>query len=36
MFANTGVTTSKESMIMAALITLGLLTIYFAALFHSG
>src|SRR2546426_283722 len=36
MFDNTRVTTSKESTIMAALITLGLLTIYFAALFHSG
>jgi hypothetical protein len=36
LFDNTRVTTPKESMIMAALITLGLLTIYFAALFHSG
>jgi hypothetical protein len=36
LFDNTRVTTSKESTIMAVLITLGLLTIYFAALFHSG
>jgi len=36
LFGNTRVTTSKESTIVAALITLGLLTIYFAALFHSG
>jgi hypothetical protein len=36
LFDSTRVTTVKESTIMAALITLGLLTIYFAALFHSG
>ena len=36
MFDSTKGTSSKESMTMAVLITLGLLTIYFAALFHSG
>jgi len=36
MFDNTKGTSSKESTTMAVLITLGLLTIYFAALFHSG
>jgi len=36
MFDNTKGTSSKESITMAVLITLGLLTIYFAALFHSG
>ncbi len=36
MFNNTIGTNSKESISMAVLITLGLLTIYFAALFHSG
>src|SRR5438445_11939277 len=36
MFDNSKVVTSKESITMAILITLGLLTIYFAALFHSG
>jgi hypothetical protein len=36
LFDNTRMATSKESTIMAALMTLGLLTIYFAALFHSG
>jgi hypothetical protein len=36
LFNNTKAVSSKESITMAALITLGLLTIYFAALFHSG
>ena len=36
MFDNSNRTSSKESITMAVLITLGLLTIYFAALFHSG
>jgi hypothetical protein len=36
MFDNSNLTSSKESIMMAVLITLGLLTIYFAALFHSG
>ncbi len=36
MFDSAKVTSSKESITMAVLITLGLLTIYFAALFHSG
>jgi hypothetical protein len=36
LFNNAKVIGSKESITMAVLITLGLLTIYFAALFHSG
>jgi len=36
MFDNAKAASSKESITMAVLITLGLLTIYFAALFHSG
>jgi len=36
MFNKANPASSKESMTMAVLITLGLLTIYFAALFHSG
>jgi hypothetical protein len=36
LFGNAKATNSKESIAMALLITLGLLTIYFAALFHSG
>ena len=36
MFDNSNRTSSKESITMAVLIALGLLTIYFAALFHSG
>jgi zinc transporter ZupT len=36
MFDNSNPTSPKESITMAALMTLGLLTIYFAALFHSG
>jgi hypothetical protein len=36
MFDNAKAASSKESITMALLITLGLLTIYFAALFHSG
>lgn len=36
LFNNMKVIGSKESITMAALMTLGLLTIYFAALFHSG
>jgi len=36
MFDNSNSTTSKESITLAVLIILGLLTIYFAALFHSG
>ncbi len=35
MFDNSNAASSKESITMAVLITLGLLTIYFAALFHS-
>ena len=35
-FDNAKAASSKESITMAVLITLGLLTIYFAALFHSG
>jgi hypothetical protein len=36
MFENAKAASPKESITMAVLITLGLLTIYFAALFHSG
>jgi hypothetical protein len=36
MFNKANPASSKESMMMAVLITVGLLTIYFAALFHSG
>ena len=36
LFSNTKAIGSKESITTAVLITLGLLTIYFAALFHSG
>jgi len=36
MFDNSKAASSKETITMAVLITLGLLTIYFAALFHSG
>ena len=36
MFDNSNRTSSKESITMGVLITIGLLTIYFAALFHSG
>jgi zinc transporter ZupT len=36
LFNNAGSVDSKESLAMALLITLGFLTIYFAALFHSG
>jgi cation transport ATPase len=36
MFDNAKAASPRESITMAVLITLGLLTIYFAALFHSG